>query len=340
MIADGTATSVKLETDDNLSLAQMLRDACSLRCIPNNIKLPGSIRFHLKDGVVRMEMTEKCVLANMQANRSSFEGWALAFRRWINDVKRVEFSWKLARSLHDPHYQRFLFRVQQFFTLFPDWFSLPLSDNREALRGLRTETDCPLLVTSAKKVRETADHRRCGSMSVAVDNEHTLECYIKDHPEALLRLLRLGCLDRQLPVGLFEGAVKKEHEIFPRGHSAIDLWGIRGNELLLFELKAKGNTRVGILSELLFYSYVMEGVQSGRYRLQDANDAIASTTVVRSYILAPQRHPLIDADMLRMANAAFERAGMQISFGIIEIDADQESFDLRMPARHQSPATS
>ena len=318
--------------DDNLALAQMLRDACSRERIPNNVKLPGAIGFHLDDGTVRMDMPERCVLANMQDNTSSFEGWALAFMRWLATVKNVELSWERTVSVNDPHYQRFLFRVQQFLQLFPDWFAIPDQDNMDALDHLRTETSQPLLVTSPKKVRTTADGHRCNSMKAAIGNELELECYVKDNPETLSTELGLEFIDRQFPVGLFEGQVKKEHEIFPRGHSAIDLWAIRGDELMIFELKAEGNTRVGVLSELFFYSYIMDGVQAGRYTLQYANERIAATSAVRSYILAPQTHPLIDSSLLKMANDAFDASDRNIRFGIIDIDAEGESFDVKMPA--------
>ena len=331
-MTEDRASLAKVLRDDNSRLAQMLRDACSLSAIPNNIKLPGSIGFHLDNGTVRLHMTDKCVSANMQDNSSSFEGWALSFKRWLTAVEKVELSWDGTDSILDPHYQRFLYRVQQFRLLFSDWFSITHSQNEEALGQLRTETGLPLVVTSPKKVRETALRDQCDSMSGVIANEHKLECYIKDHPTPLARLLGLESIDRQFPVGLFEGHVKKQNEIFPRGHSAIDLWGLRDNELFLFELKAKGNTRVGILSELFFYSYIMEGVQTRRYALQDDNDVVGATNVVHSYILAPQWHPLIDAGMLTIANTAFKRAGRKIRFGMIKIHPAQESFELQMAA--------
>lgn len=323
---------MSVHQDDNLILAQMLRDACSLECIPNNVKLPGSIRFQLRDRKVRMDMPEKCVLANMQDNSASFEGWALSFRRWLPHVEKVELAWNSAAKVQNPHYQRFLFRVQQFLLLFPDWFVVSDIDNQKDLTHLLAKPGCNLVVTSPKKDRETASHDLSANMADVITNEHKLECYIKDHPESLTKLLGLQYVDRQFPVGLFQERVKKNNEIFPRGHSAIDLWGVTGNQMVLFELKAEGNTRVGILSELFFYSYIMEGVQAGRYALQYANEWIAGTKAVRSYILGPQTHPLIDSSVLKMANDAFDAAERKIKFGIIQIDAKSESFSIKMPA--------
>jgi hypothetical protein len=330
MTLNSPVTPAEEPTDDNLKLAQMLRDARSDP--PNNIKLPSSIEFLLQGKTVHLHMGPEGVLANMQDNSSSFEGWALSFKRWLPIVDRVEITWKGPSNIGDPHYQRFLFRVQQFQSLFSDWFSVKNLQNKDDLSHLRTETSQSLIMTSPKEVRKTERDNECHSLAAAKTNEHKLECYIKDHPEELATLLGLQCIDRQFPVGLFADSVEKGNEIFPRGHSAIDLWGLGGNELHLFELKAEGNTPVGILAELFFYSYIMEGVQLGRYELQDGNEAISSTRAVRSYILAPKLHPLIDEGMLAMANMAFKRAGRQVSFGIVKIHPELESFELQMAA--------
>lgn len=329
-MADVPVDPTKIAGDDNLILAQMLRDARS--GVPNNIKLPGSIKFHLNGNAVHLHMAYKCVIANMQDNSSSFEGWALSFKWWLTGVGRVELTWDSTSDVRDPHYQRFLFRVQQFQSLFADWFSVTDARNIYDLGCLRTETSHSLTVTSPKKVRDTVLQSPCDNMADVITNEHKLECFIKDHSDPLMKLLGVKCIDRQFPVGLFLGSVKKKNEIFPRGHSAIDLWGICDDELVLFELKAEGNTRVGILSELFFYSYIMEGVQTGRYELQDANKTITATKAIRTYALAPKLHPLIDEGMLAMANRAFKRAGRHVRFGIVKICPELESFKLLMPA--------
>lgn len=331
-MSDSSVSAAKRPKDDNLVLAQMLRDACR-DVVRNNVKLPQSIAFHLDGRTVRLHMRDKCVVANMQDNISSFEGWTLAFKRWLPNIEKVELSWDCTTNVRDPHYQRFLYRVQQFQSLFSAWFSVVAPRNMNDLARLRTETSRPLVVTSPKKDRDTAPHDVCATLEDAITNEHKLECHIKDNPEPLAKLFGLALLDRQFPVGLFDGEVKKKQEIFPRGHSAIDLWGVRDDELFLFELKAEGNSRIGILSELFFYSYVMSGVQKGCYALQDQNAAISATKAVRTYILAPQWHPLIDVGLLELANEGFRRAGTDIRFGIIQIEhGEPYPFKLKMRA--------
>jgi hypothetical protein len=303
--------------DDNATLAKKLRKACPK---PNLIKLPGSIKFTIDGSTVRMHLAPSCVEANMQDNSSSFEGWALALTRWLPEVSQIELSWTFNGNDHAPHYQRFLFRAQQFRSVFSLSFSIASPQDELIKRTLRTEAVGPYFVTAPKKERITGPNEKCANIADAWNDEKKLECYIKDNPTHLPNVFGIIKLDRQYPVGLFDGDVKKGREIFPRGHSAIDLWGVnKAEELFLFELKANGNTRIGILSELFFYSYVMERIQQKKYNLQEADGRITSSKTVRAYILAPQWHPLIDKELLRMINDAFRRSARHIRFGIVRI---------------------
>lgn len=310
--------------NDNAKLVGQLRAASA--DILKNIKLPGSIRFTIDDTLVQMHLASSCVRANMQANSSSFEGWALALMRWLpNEVDRVELSWDFDGNVHDPHYQRFLFRVRHLKVLFP-WFVLSPRQEELISSVLKTEGVGPYYVTSSKKHRATAEKDKSEDIQAAIKDEHKLECFINDHPEVLCELIGLTRLDRQFPVGLFDGPVCKANGIFPRGHSAIDLVGINGDDLVLFELKAEGNVAIGILSEMLFYSYIMEGVQWGRYKIQGKGrnvlidrNVISSTKAIQAYILAPKWHPLIDEGMLKMVNEAFRKSGRDIRFGAVKI---------------------
>ena len=323
-----TRTAMTTELD-NAKLAQKLRDARS--DIPNKIKLPGSIKFTIDGAMVRMHLKETCVQANMQDNSSSFEGWALALKRWLPEFTNIEMNWDFCSDAHDPHYQRFLFRAKQFSSLFP-WFSISPAIKNE-LNKLRTAEPQEHYITAPKKIRprgiEDAD-----TLPGVLLNEHKLECLIKEQAKPLSDLFGITQMDRQYPVGVFDGAVKKGKEIFPRGHSAIDLWGTgKTNELFIFELKAAKNIPIGILSELFFYSFIVEGIQQGHFKLQKPNGLITSTKKVRAYILAPHWHPLIDNKLLQMANDAFKANGRPIRFGAVRIvPKDPRLYMLEMQA--------
>lgn len=306
--------------NDNAKLAKNLKDSYTRETgKTRNIKLPQAIQFTIHGTTVRMRLDSACVEANMQDDPSAFEGWSLALKRWLpNEVAQVELSWAFEGNAADPHYQRFLFRAQQFRLIFPAWFSVA-SANACEMATLKTGTAGPYIVSAAKQERETLMEHRCACMAEALGNEHKLECFIKDNPKPLMAILGLSQLDRQYPVGIFAGSVGKGNEVFPRGHSAIDLWGTSKTDLFLFELKAEGNVSMGIMSELFFYSYVVEGIQQGRYNHKTADVRITSTNAVRAYILAPDWHPLIDEKLLSMVNAAFSRSGQCIGFGAVKI---------------------
>lgn len=313
---------------DNAILAKRLGDACGNR----RIKLPTSVAFTLQDASVRMCLAASGVMANMQSDASAFEGWALALKRWLPDIARVELAWLSDTPPASSHYQRFLFRVGQFATIFPSWFSIAAANAHE-LQELKTNGDGPYHVTAPKGARVTREKYTCGTIAQAMASEHPLECYIKDNPAPLMGLLGMDTLDRQYPVGLFDGAVKRDNKLFPTGHSAIDLWGVSGTDLVLFELKAAGNIPIGALSELFFYSYLIEGIQKKRFTLERPDDRITSTQAVRAYVLAPAWHPLIDDELLRRINDGFRRHQRRIRFGLVRITpAQPQPFVLAMRA--------
>jgi hypothetical protein len=109
-----------------------------------------------------------------------------------------------------------------------------------------------------------------------------------------------------LPVGVFKKSVSKLTSIFPRLKSAIDIWGIsKNNELLLFELKADANNKVGIITELYFYCCIMRNVQSGRFKHEKSDgdlDMIAKSKNINAYFLAPKLHLLVDKELVRLLN--------------------------------------
>ncbi len=316
-----------MQDNDNRKLARELSARCPK---PNKIKLPSHIGFHeVGDGTVRLNLGERCVLANMQEDKSSFEGWALALKRWVPErVKRIEIAWESTADSNDAHYQRFLFRLARFAELF-DWFGVANSESACELAKLRTgKNDIRYFITTAKKPRPV-DANKAHPREALYEDEHLLECEINKSPAALKTLLSIEEMDRQFPVGVFENEVKRgANEIFPRGHSAIDLLGINGNDIFVFELKALGNVKVGILSELFFYSCIVEGIQTGQYALQEGkndfkiegSDIIGRKDgIIRALMLTPDWHPLVDEELIGMVNRRFRELNRRIRFGIVRI---------------------
>ncbi len=327
---------------NNKEIEELLRDL--FRSPPRKIKLPSSIIFTRDGKTVRMRLESSSVKANMQDNQASFEGWALALKRWLSkEFDRVELSWVFTEDASDPHYQRFLYRVNQFKSLFAEWFSVaPL--NLPEISKLKTEEighkpKPKFLLNVASMPRSSKLDEQCNSLEESMGSEHKLECFIVEHQEELCRLLKIDKIDRQLPVGVFMDCVssKAEHVVFPRNHSAIDLWGVSKNEkkLFLFELKKEGNERLGILSEMFFYSYVMADVQAKRFKFKKPNAEIKQTESIDTYILAPDWHPLIDEKMMQIINKAFERREPRIRFGAIRLVNTPEIYTITLNAQQQ-----
>jgi hypothetical protein len=269
----------------------------------------------------------------MQENQASFEGWALAIKRWLpKEISNIELSWEQFSDVSDPHYQRFLYRIKNFQSLFNNWFKIS-PKNAQEIGKLKTEEEGRAFYLNVpSKPRSSKLSDQTTSLDSAMKTEHKLECFIVEHQKTLCDLLEIDKVDRQLPVGVFRDRVssKSEHGVFTCGHSAIDIWGINksSKNLYLFELKKTRNQSIGILSELFFYSYVMLDVQIGRFKFQTPNTEIEPTKFIKAYILAPKWHPLIDKSVLAMVNNAFEKSQQKIQFGAIKIENNKEPYSL------------
>lgn len=78
------------------------------------------------------------------------------------------------------------------------------------------------------KPRVSNSDCQCGGFAEAKKSEHKLECFIVANQNVLCKLLNIDKLDRQLPVGVFKDRVSRDpvNEVFPKAHSAIDIWGV------------------------------------------------------------------------------------------------------------------
>lgn len=300
---------------DNKILAAQLREACIVK--PNNVGLPSDIKFNQYGDAIRMRLCSKCVSSPMQSDAACFEGWALALKRWLG-IKDIEIEWEYEGD-DDEKYQQFLFRVHKFKGLC-NWFHVHEHNEKNHLPNLRMIGLKDLFVTSAKGDRDTRECVKCDSLDEALLDENKLECFIRDNADPFLAHFGIRQLYRQLPVGLFHGKVSRSTRVFPGAKSAIDLWGANvSGEFILFELKKAKQPTMGIIPELLYYTHMVEGIQGGHFTLQDTNEVIRATRSIRSYILAPDWHPLIDPVLINVINAGFSAIGSSISCGAVRI---------------------
>lgn len=290
-----------------------------------NIRFPSQMDFRIEGNRLMVSINAKGVTANMQTDGSAFEGWIICIMAWLSDeVKEVVLAWDIPSFGEDGknqklHYNRFVFRAMMFEEVF-SWVTIAPA-NRDEIRRIRKVL--PFLVVNYPKSKS---------------KEKVSESKEMHKGEAILERLLVGIMkelvpitDHQLPVGLFMQTVKSEHAITPRGASQIDIWQLDHGIMRIFELKDEDNNSVGIISELMFYVYVMCLLVKGTIKYPDSlatvrnnyrhiNDlylAIASGEVknIEAVFLNFRFHPLIEVkkgDIIRIINDEMKK--IQVRF--------------------------
>lgn len=275
-----------------------------LRSVPGleYCDLPSGVRLFGRMSEIRMELIPGAVSENMQEDHAAFEAWCLALRVHC-DVEKIQLSVPSDAPIVGTHSNRFRYRMRCFQELFPDlvtihadttWLSTPFGDIGE-------------LRINKSYDRKTAPHVEpwTAMQSAKADSEAQLEFGLEVSP-AFRRAFNIETVMRQWPVGIFQGAVKREHELLPRHKSAIDLIAVGDAEapLYIFELKKADNRKAGIVGELLFYTAVMRDVLLGSISYEDEraarhcalapSDILSRKKVTGVFITNGKHHPLVE----------------------------------------------
>lgn len=278
-----------------------------------NLKVPGDMEFAIVGDNVFLSITADAVCQNMQSDKASFEGWALVLKRWGNFTKVIlrwdNPSYKYG-SPEEGHYQRFLFRVNSFSEHFKSWFSID-SSCMPLMSMMKTKGPGPFFLN---KPGTNRDEKIPQTKEGLLENK-----FVKgEFRQPLMDFAKAKILDRQLPVGVFVDRVSTKTAIFTHKKSAIDIWGInQDDDLLIFELKAEKNDKVGIISEIYFYANVMRMVMKQKWAYETPCDrnllAISKASKIIVYILAPSVHPLIDIKLIDELNC-FIKPEIEINY--------------------------
>ncbi len=267
-----------------------------------NIKLPQDINFKLIGRDVQFNISSSAVCKNMQEDRTSFEGWALVLKRW-GKFENVFLSWDIPQTFQNAreerHYQRFLFRVDCFAKHLDSWFKISKS-SKSALDDLVTNGSGTFYINCPSDRKNEHEPQ----LKEGILEKRFIDSDLK---EELKQITNAKDIDRQLPVGVFKGKVRRDSAIFSHGKSAIDLWGLSNdNKLLLFELKAETNKKVGILSEILFYVFLMKKVKDREFQLSPKSkqkfETLSQVNKIKGYLLAFSLHRLIDENLIMLLN--------------------------------------
>lgn len=295
-----------------------LRKAHSKVVKKRPLRFPSRIEMDGDHRCVRMKFSDCALVSNMQTDAAAFEAWALALHVWCR-VERVVLDWEPIREKDGKpgyrHYQRFLYRVEKFRSWFP-WLGVA---NADAPGDAEAITGSELILNVSKSVGKAE----------AAKPEARLERQLRGSNSFRARY-ELEKVGTQFPVGLFRGEVAKKNQVFPSGSSAIDVLARdRHDRLWLFELKAGENIPAGIISELLFYTWVMQDAMTGRFRFEDKPpaeeggiqpaDVLACKTIEARFI-GHEFHPLLDGgDILNELNNAAVGTSPLANFGLIRI---------------------
>jgi hypothetical protein len=291
------------------------------------IRFPAAINFEENQRVLTLSMKKDSVTENMQTDSAAFEGWALCLKAIPSlNIERVCLAWEKPDDFDDlkgRHYQRFLYRVDRFRRIFGGecgWFCIH-SGCEPHLAALEIKDGQLYCLNYGKTSR--APRPNSGPHNEENELEHAI--LAQQTPLSGLSTLCPVKLQRQLPVGLFRENVCEANAIFPDKHSAVDLWGVAGNDLYLLELKAKGNCKVGALSELFFYAMVLRDEQLKMFARGDDSEAskqIEGTNHIKAFLLAPGRHPLVTPGTFNLINETTKKLG--IEFGHIAFKYKRE----------------
>src|ERR1035437_4638333 len=78
-----------------------------------SLSLSSKQDYRIVNNDVEIHLSAAGLCLNMQSHESAFEGWALVLKVW-GKFDQVTLCWEKPEMIENGHYQRFLFRVQQF----------------------------------------------------------------------------------------------------------------------------------------------------------------------------------------------------------------------------------
>ncbi len=211
-----------------------------------------------------MTITEQGMGSNMQKDDGAFESWAIILRYHLSKyITTVTLNWANENiDITNPHITQFYYRINKFLQTY-SWVKTTME--------IPTIPSVLLCHCPTKECAKKEEYPK--------GSEGELECeYVERHEE------EFDYIDHQLPIGLFYDVVSKETHYSPGNKSAIDIWAINKNELILFELKKPNNKPLGIISEIMYYTNVMNDLLSHRINFERPDESLnVSKAIEKNY---------------------------------------------------------
>ena len=276
-----------------------------LKKVKPNADIPSTYGYSYNKRTKNLTLLVKVkgLIANMQDDEAAFDSWAIAFKYYLKeDVKTITIDWE--RDLTEGengyfHFNRFVYRLAKFVQTY-SWVRLA-----KPIPSIPTMLFCNIGRTEAANIEKHSQ-----------DSEGWLECmYVMNHSK------EYDVMNHQFPVGVFHGKVSRETHYTTGGKSAIDIWAINDDCLSIFELKKPDNYGLGIISELMFYTNILDDILSHRIMYEESknveyavkhdirgfkkfHEAYEKGTInkIESIFLANNLHPLLSNGLIDFIN--------------------------------------
>jgi len=285
----------------------------------NRLKLSDLIDYSLINGELTLTINYPCV--NMQNNENAFEGWAVVLKSAFgNRITKVilDVNANSEIDIKNGHCARFLWRAHNFSEIF-DWFEIGNCKNevnkfvksisKNILLNIPSEDRKPVVNSKGERFIEYLFADRC-----------------RPFYDELKNLIDADEIFNQVPVGLFQNVISNYTKIFTGGASAIDLIGYKGQDILhLIELKIGDNNKLGIISEFLFYAFIMHNLFVSKdfeypkksfpksfvkYSQLYENRPVGK---INGYLLCQNYHPLLDKKEIKLLNSGLSKFNIELS---------------------------
>ena len=245
----------------------------------------------------------KGLIANMQEYEAAFDSWAIALKYYLKeDVKTITIDWERDFSEGENgylHFNRFVYRLAKFVQTY-SW-----AHSAKPIPAIPTTLYCNIGRTEDANIEKHSQ-----------ESEGWLECkYVMDHS------MDYDVINHQFPVGIFHEKVSRTTHYTTGQKSAIDIWAIKDDCLSIFELKKPGNYGLGIISELMFYTNILDDILSHRIMYEESknveyavkhdirgfkkfHEAYEKGTInkIESIFLANNLHPLLSDGLIDFIN--------------------------------------
>jgi len=309
------------------------------RRMGRGVRVPKRSTWRIDPGanpVVVAAMPAVDLSRNLQEDGAAVPSFALCLAWWFEHFgllgtgsvsARVELTGEVGKNAHA---NRALFLLHEYETLLPGRFTwIP-------------EVDVPWpkrpAINAESGARDVGSKAQSGS-------EHALECAFTTQlqlADQFASIERIEGFRRQLPVGVFDGAISNANRWSPGGNSQIDLWAVAADGLTvhLFELKKPGNTKLGILPEAIWYARLIHQVRVGDFGGEPISgggpnmDIVRNAKHIKMWLLVSRLHPLVEHEGMSPLEWFREGlAGSGLDLGILPFETESDQIRLRTDLR-------